>query len=48
MTATKGIAIGGNNFELLEFENIDLTLKYNEPNPYLGFRCIAERTNANE
>jgi formylglycine-generating enzyme required for sulfatase activity len=47
MTATKGIAKGGNNVQLFELENINQTIKYNEPNPYLGFHCIAEIRNAN-
>lgn len=46
MTAIKGIAKGGNNYELLDPKNLKTIIKYTQANPYLGFRCIAEITDA--
>ncbi len=42
MTATKGIAKGANNKQLLMEENRIETIEYNESSPYIGFRCIAD------
>ena len=43
MTSEKGVAMGSNNFELTEIRvNLSRIIKYEIPNPYLGFRCVAE------
>jgi formylglycine-generating enzyme required for sulfatase activity len=43
MTLKKGIAIGANNQQLTDPKtNLTRLVKYNSPNSYLGFRCIAE------
>lgn len=42
MTSTPGIAKGGNNYSLLERNQLLKDLAYTEISPYLGFRCIAE------
>lgn len=43
MTQDKGVAMGANNYELTDLKtNITKWVKYDSPNAYLGFRCIAE------
>jgi len=43
MTAKKGVAMGGNNYQINDTEfNPAQTFYYTSPNPYLGFRCVAE------
>jgi formylglycine-generating enzyme required for sulfatase activity len=43
MTQDKGVAMGANNYELTDLEaNIKRWVKYDSPNAYLGFRCVAE------
>jgi formylglycine-generating enzyme required for sulfatase activity len=43
MTLEKGIAIGSNNHELTDLNtNLTRLIKYDSPNKYLGFRCVAE------
>lgn len=43
MTLEKGIAMGSNNYELTDAKaNLTRLIKYNSPNAYLGFRCVAE------
>lgn len=43
MTLEKGIAMGSNNYELTDPKtNLTRLIKYNSPNTYLGFRCVAE------
>jgi formylglycine-generating enzyme required for sulfatase activity len=43
MTFEKGIAMGSNNYELaVPKTNLTNLIKYNSPNTYLGFRCVAE------
>ncbi|MEJ8804194.1 hypothetical protein [Pontibacter sp. H249] len=43
MTQAKSIAMGANNYQLTELENnLTQIIKYDAPNIYIGFRCIAE------
>ena len=43
MTLENGIAMGSNNYDLAELNtNLTRLVKYNSPNAYLGFRCVAE------
>jgi formylglycine-generating enzyme required for sulfatase activity len=43
MTFEKGIAMGSNNYDLTDPKtNLTRLIKYNSPNTYLGFRCVAE------
>lgn len=43
MTFEKGIAVGSNNYDLTDPQtNMTRLIRYNAPNIYLGFRCIAE------
>lgn len=43
MTLEKGIAMGSNNYELTDTKaNLTRLIKYNSPNAYLGFRCVAK------
>lgn len=44
MVLERGIAKGANNLDLSAEPSRSITrqIKYNGPNPYLGFRCIAE------
>lgn len=43
MTFEKGIAMGSNNYELADPKvNLTRLIKYDSPNTYLGFRCVAE------
>jgi formylglycine-generating enzyme required for sulfatase activity len=43
MTAEKGIAMGGSNFDQTDLEtNLTRLMLYKGPNIYLGFRCVAE------
>jgi formylglycine-generating enzyme required for sulfatase activity len=43
MTHDKGVAMGANNYELTDLKtNLTRWVKYDSPNAYLGFRCIAE------
>lgn len=43
MTSEKGIAVGSNNYDLTDPQkNMTRLIRYNAPNIYLGFRCIAE------
>ncbi len=43
MTLEKGIAMGSNNYELTDPKtNLTRLIKYDSPNTYLGFRCVAE------
>jgi formylglycine-generating enzyme required for sulfatase activity len=43
MTSEKGIAVGGNNLDLIDIDqNLTRVFRYKEPHEYLGFRCIAE------
>ena len=43
MTQDKGVAMGANNYELTDLKsNVTRWVKYDSPNAYLGFRCIAE------
>ena len=44
MTLTKGVAMGDNNIDMSEEVETNLTrlINYTQPNPFLGFRCIAE------
>ena len=43
MTSVKNIAMGSNNLDIFEIEqNLTKTIRYESPNIYLGFRCVAE------
>ena len=43
MTSEPGLAMGANNFYLLNLEsNLNSSFSYERPNSYIGFRCVAE------
>ena len=43
MTSVRNVAMGSNNLDIFEIEqNLTKTIRYESPNIYLGFRCVAE------